>query len=105
MKKKIDKKPKLVILIISLVFVLSLTQLFISFFLAVNGDKLRQLEEKASLLEQENKILSEEIYRLGSLKRINDEAKNLGFVKADKILSLTSQVPVALGIKELSAGR
>jgi len=105
MKKKIDRKPKLVILIISLVLVLSLAQLFISFFLAANGGKLRQLEEKASLLEQENKILSEEIYRLGSLARINNEAKNLGFVKAGKVLYLTPQLPVALEIKELSAGR
>ena len=96
MKKKICKKPKLVILITSLVVFLALVELTISYGLATTGEKMRQLEEKSALLEQQNKILSEEINRMGSLARVNNEAKNLGLVKAISVLYLTPQIPVAL---------
>ena len=105
MIKKPIKKPKLVIFIISLVIVLSLVQLTISYWLATTGEKMRQWEEKTTLLEQQNKILSEEINRLGSLARVNEEARSLGLVKATNVLYLTPQIPVALETKKLPEAR
>ncbi|MCX6724745.1 MAG: hypothetical protein NTV20_01425 [Candidatus Shapirobacteria bacterium] len=105
MIKKPIKKPKLVIFIISLVVVLSLVQLTISYWLATTGGKMRQLEEKTTLLEQQNKILSEEINHLGSLARVNEEARSLSLVKATNVLYLTPQIPVALETKKLPLGR
>ncbi len=105
MKKKICQKPKLVIFVASLVLILSLVQLAISYWLATTGEKLHQLEERATLLEQENKILSEEINRMGSLSRVNQEAQSLGLVKVKKVLNLTSQVPFALETERLPEAR
>ena len=105
MKKKINKKPKLVILIISLVVVLALVELTISYQLATTGGKMRQWEEKAAALEQQNKIISEEINRMGSLARVSEEARNLGLVKATSVLHLTPQIPVALETEKLPLGR
>jgi len=104
-KKKICKKPKLVIFITSLVVVLALLELTISYQLATTGGKMRQLEEKANSLEQQNKILSEEINQMGSLSRVNNEAKNLGLVKATNVVYLTSQIPVALETTNLPEAR
>ena len=105
MKKKIFKKPRLVIFIISLVVILSLVQLTISYWLATTGGKMRQLEEKATLLEQQNKILREDINYMGSLSRVNQEAQNLGLVKANSVLHLIPQVPVALETEKLPEAR
>ncbi len=98
-------RGKLMVFTITLVVILSLVQLTISYLLATNGGKLRQLEEKASLLEEQNKILLEEVNQMRSLTRINKEAQNLGLVKAKSILHLTPQVPVALETEKLSGVR
>ena len=105
MIKKPIKKPKLVILITSLVVFLALVELTISYGLATTGEKMRQWEEKTTLLEQQNKILSEEINRMGSLARVNNEAKNLGLVKTTSVLYLTPQIPVALETVKTSLPR
>jgi cell division protein FtsL len=94
--KKINKKPKLVYLIFGLVLVLAGAQLILSHWLATTGGKLRQWEEKTQSLEQQNRVLTEEINHMGSLSRIASEAQRLGLVKADKVLYLTPQIPVAL---------
>lgn len=94
--KKTNKKPKLISLIIGLVLVLAGTQLVISHWLATTGGKLRQWEEKTEMLEQQNRVLTEEINQMGSLSRIASEAQRLGLVKADKVLYLAPQIPVAL---------
>lgn len=93
------------ILITSLVVILALLELGISYQLATTGGKMRQLEEKAASLEQQNKILSEEINQMGSLSRINIEAKKLGLVRATSVAYLTSQIPVALETTNLPEAR
>lgn len=97
LKKKEAKKLILTPIIISLVVFLVFIQLVISHRLATRGERLRQLEIEAKQLEKENSILAEEINQAGSLSRITQEAKNLGFVRANQILHLTPQIPVALG--------
>ncbi|MCX6725802.1 MAG: hypothetical protein NT052_00590 [Candidatus Shapirobacteria bacterium] len=104
MKKPI-KKPKLLILITILITGLSLTQLVISHSLATTGGKMRQLEEKASVLAEQNRVLAEEINQMGSLTRVASEAQKLGLIKANQIFHLSSQVPVALENTTLSLER
>ena len=95
MKKEI-KKPKLIVLIIFIIIGLSAAQLVISHRLATAGGKMRQLEEKISRIENDNKRLSEEINQMGSLSLISKTAQELGLVKAKSVLHLTPQIPVAL---------
>jgi len=94
--KKNNKKPVLLILIITLTAFLSLGQLVVSHYLATMGEKLSLLEAKANQLERENQILEEEIKASGSLSKISLRAKELGFVKTTAVLHLTPQLPVAL---------
>lgn len=96
LKEKLAKKPTLLSGVIFLVVVLALAQLVISYNLATQGEKVRQLELEILELKQENFLLTEKISRAGSLSRITQEAKKLGMVRATQVLSLTPQVPVAL---------
>lgn len=95
-KENKNKRPKLIYLIVTLVLLLAGLQLVMAHCLATTGDQMRQLEDKASLIEKENQLLTEEINKMGSLNRIASEAGKLGLVKADNFLNLTPQVPVAL---------
>lgn len=104
-KKKEAKRLSLTPIIISLVLFLVFVQLVIAHRLATRGEQLRQLEIKARQLEEENSILVKEINQAGSLSRITQEAKNSGFVRANQILHLTPQIPVALGKPNLPLGR
>lgn len=103
--KKIVKKPKLLILITILITGLSLTQLVISHGLATTGGKMRQLEEKASALTEQNRILTEEINQMGSLTHVASEAQKLGLIEANQIFHLSPQVPVALENTTMSLER
>jgi cell division protein FtsL len=89
-------KKRMPILIVCIVIVLSLIQLLISHSLATDGEKLRQVEERTSQLEQENKVLQGEINKDASLARIAQRAQDLGLVKTTTVLHLTPQIPVAL---------
>jgi len=96
MKKKVRKKTGLIFILISLVLLLSLVQLVISHHLATAGERVRQLEKKASQIEQENRRLQKEISQMGSLAKISSEAEKLGLEKSIQVLHLTPQLPVAL---------
>jgi cell division protein FtsL len=106
MKKTIKtKKPKLMILVTIVAFGLALAQLTITYGLSTTGGRMRQLEEKAETLSQQNRVLTEEINQMGSLTRIAQQAQSLGLVKANQVLYLVPQVPVALGNTTVNPGR
>jgi cell division protein FtsL len=96
---KVEKKTKkisLIAIVMSLVTFLVAVQLTIAHSLATRGEKLRQLELKSQELKTANTLLGEEIIKIGSLSRINQEAEKIGLVKAPHVMHLTPQVPVAL---------
>lgn len=95
-KEKKQTKPKILILIIFLVATLSLIQFILSHRLSTLGERYRFLEEKAKNLEEDNRILSEEISKIASLRNIASRAEELGLVKTTAVLHLTPQIPVAL---------
>jgi len=82
--------------IVVVVLVLALAQLVIAHDLASLGEKVRQAEKIATIKEQENKFLVEEIGRMGSLARVSSSASQLGLVRTTQVLHLVPQVPVAL---------
>lgn len=90
------KKISLPILIIILVLGLALVQLVITHRLATAGETVREIEIKASRIEDKNGLLRQEINQLGSLKRIAQEAEKLGFVPNRNLLHLTPEIPVAM---------
>lgn len=91
-----NNKPKLSILVIMVVIILSLVQIVISHHLSTSGEKVRQLEEKTVQLEQENRQLNEEISNVGSLANVSFKATELGLVRTSQVEHLAPQIPVAL---------
>lgn len=79
-----------------LVILLAVTELFISHRLATAGEAVRELEKRAESLEKENQIIKEEVALSGSLIGLPARAEKLGLIKADRIVSYTSEIPVAL---------
>lgn len=90
------KRLNLPILIIILVLGLALVQLVITHRLATAGETVRELEIKASRIEDKNELIQREINQLGSLKRIAQEAEKLGFAPNHNLLHLTPEIPVAM---------
>lgn len=84
------------VLIGFMVLILALVQLFVSQRLATAGEEVRQLETEAAQLENENRILADEIGKMGSLSMISSKARDLGLVRTTQVFHLTPQVPVAL---------
>jgi hypothetical protein len=104
-KKSKKKKNYLSMVIITTVLFLALAQLLISHRLASNGEIVRQLEQEATLLEKENKVLAEKISQFGSLRSVAVEAQKLGMKKTSQVINLTPQVPVALGSSSLAGNQ
>jgi cell division protein FtsL len=96
MKKK-KKSLALIKFLSFLVVFLALVQVFISYRLATAGKLVAELESQAAELRTENDQLREVINQEGSLLAVLKKAESLGFKSIEKIVYLTSEVPVALG--------
>lgn len=106
MKQKENKQkrkrifPKVVIFV---ALILALVQLTISHRLASSGGRLNELENQASQVQKEIRLLEEEVNQMGSLSVVSQKAELLGMEKTQKIIYLRPQLPVALGKSELSS--
>lgn len=89
-------KTKAILLIFVIVFVLTLGKIFLAARLATSGVDLDQIENQSQKLTEDNFLLEESFLELSSLTRIASEAAKLGFSKTEKIVSLTSEAPIAL---------
>lgn len=76
--------------------VLALAKIIVSNALATTGSQLGALEGRIVGLKAENQTLEEELVGLSSLSRIVREAEELGFKKANLVVFLKEEVPVAL---------
>lgn len=79
-----------------LILFLALTQLYICQRLATAGKVVAELEVKAGQISAKNGEIKEQIVETGSLSYIYEKAQELGFKSVDRIVYLTSEVPVAL---------
>ena len=68
---------------------------FLTIELSTVGAELTNLQEQESRLEGENRFLSEEIARSNSLNSFEETAENLGFVKPEKVIYITSDEGIA----------
>lgn len=89
-------RVKLSLAIAGLVLILAVIQLIVAHRLATLGGVINLCENKAIQLEQENLKMTETISQMGSLSKIFLKAEELGFVRANKVVHLTPQIPVAL---------
>lgn len=97
MKKTV--KPKTLTVnkfIITLVAVLAAVELLVSHRLATAGETVRELDLQAEKLSQENQLLRESVASQGSLLDLAARATEIGLTRTSKIVSYTSEVPVAL---------
>ncbi len=90
------KKTNLPILVILFVVGLAIVQLVITHRLSTAGETIKEIEIEASRLEEKNELFRQEINKLGSLRRISQEAEKLGFIRQNNLLHLTPEVPVAM---------
>jgi len=88
-------KKLFTILALTAIF-LGLCQLFLSGFLGAQVVELGAVEKKATLLEEENRKLEEEIAQKSSLKNVLNRAIELGFKAGVEMVSYRSEKPVAL---------
>ena len=86
--KKIFCILKLLALILIL---LGVFQLIISNRLATAGEKLTQINKEIKALEEENERLKKEIAISSSLTTIAKKADEMGFLKVENFLYLTSE--------------
>jgi len=98
MKPKLKKKKisKTLFWVFLLVFVLALAKIIVANVLATTGSQLGALEGRIVALKAENQTLEEDLVGLSSLSRIVRGAEQLGFKKANLVVFLKEEVPVAL---------
>ncbi|MDP3954844.1 MAG: hypothetical protein Q8Q15_00585 [bacterium] len=89
-------KRKTVILIFLMVLVLGVVKIVMTAKLATTGADLALIQSEEYNLAAQNLVNMEKIAQASSMRRITSEAERLGFVKADKIVSLTPDIPIAL---------
>ncbi|MFH1840795.1 MAG: hypothetical protein ABH807_01405 [Candidatus Shapirobacteria bacterium] len=89
------KKINLIPLIIVLAVVLGGVQLVISQRLALAGERFHFLSGEMSWLEKENQAISVKIGENTCLRRIQARAEELGLVKADSLVYLRREMPIA----------
>ena len=98
MKLKSKKRNKgLTFVVIFTIFALALVQLTISHHLASDGQRVKELEQLVTQIEDENQRLEEDISSIGSLSAVSKKAEALGLIKTQAVLNVSPQVPVALG--------
>ena len=95
-EKKSNRRSLFLKLIVpGLVLFLAVVQLFFTHHLALSGEEMKEMESMMSKLEEENRLLEEEISQIGSMSVISQRASQLGLVHDVQVLHLSPGVPVA----------
>jgi uncharacterized protein HemX len=93
MNLKFNKFSYLLLLILGITI---FAQVLTSNKLATSGRQIAEMEDRANLLEDENrKLLAENIEEL-SLSQLKARAKELGFVEADSVINLSAKSSLAI---------
>lgn len=77
------------------IVVLSIAQLVISNKLTTDSVELSKLEKETNLYREKNAVLEEELISEMSLTKIASSAAELGFVKINDVLSISSEIGIA----------
>lgn len=95
MNEKNHQNGRFTTFLVTLLVGLSLAQILVSLRLAGRGQDLAALEEEARSLSQENQRMRSQLSEAAALSKIASTAAELGFIKPEKLLFLTPQIPVA----------
>lgn len=95
--KFLQSLPYLRLIVFSLIIVGGLLgiKLYLTNLLATSGVRLTATAQRIEDLEAKNSKLQNEISSLGSVSRISEEAKKLGFEPVEEVKVLTSTEPLA----------
>ena len=94
MNKLLNLKSTL-ITVFTLVVLLGTVQLVVANEMSSEGQEIRKLEERRSLLEDEIRALEKEVAALGSLVRIEEMAKDLGLGSNPQVFEYLSPPKLA----------
>ncbi len=96
MTKNINqKKSKLSLFLLPVVFVLLMGTVFISIEASTFGDKLSRIRKQENLLSESNKNLSDKLVKSSSLTFVEKKAEELGYKRPEKIFYITEKEAVA----------
>ena len=99
MKKQILKRASRFTinhLLVIVLFLLIGVQVYVSNKVATSGVLLSELEQKATTIEEENRILLSSNVDYMSLNQLSIKARELGYVEPQEIINLESQSQLAL---------
>lgn len=94
--KREEKSKLFTLLTFFTVVILALSQVVLSNHLAILGEKIKTHQDQIDKLTLENTQLEGELSRSWSLVTLSEEAQKIGLVKANSIIYLAPQIPVAL---------
>lgn len=98
-QEKENKKNKLQrlmqLFLLGTASILVILQIVVSNSFSTAGETILKLENEAKTLEKENELLQSQIFEKSSLHNIEKQAKILGFVKVNNIISINTAMPIA----------
>jgi len=81
--------------LIVVVLILSISRIVLANILAVSGEHISAANQKVGIIEEENQKLENEISKVRSLAKVEEAAKNNGFVKTENVEILPESEPIA----------
>lgn len=79
-----------------MVMILGVVKIVMTAKLATTGAQLALIQSEEYNLASQNLAYTEKIAEASSMRRIASEAERLGFVRTERIISLTPDIPIAL---------
>jgi len=86
----------LVIILPMIVLFLAVSQYILSNSFILQSEEIGQIDERISLLANQNEIMLEQVSRARSIAVLNQYAEANGFIKPVSIISISKDIPVAL---------
>jgi len=77
------------------IILLGLANLVFTNVMSTQGVVLGALFHQRQAIEQDSQVLSEQLTEITSLNRIQEEARRLGFVPVDNIVTIQVSLPIA----------
>lgn len=94
--KQNSNSKRLYFIIFSIVSILTITELFLSNRLMVEGKKIEAIQQEITAIDEENNSLKNQIASLGGLNRLSQAPAAKGFIKAETVLNLSNKATVAV---------
>ena len=84
-----------IITIISIIVILSVVQVIVANSIATHGVEIANMQNEIKKIKRENFVIKEKILQKSSLTEIASKAGQLGFVRGNKNIYLSTPLPLA----------